>query len=132
MNLRKYRPVLELTGFSVFALALHVLFFHFFAVGKDEGFRYTIPQLYAFFFLIAFLIVVILVIVKSKNIDSVGNTFMLLTCIKMVLAYILLHPILESTHPNIATEKTNFFFIFAIFLTVETIVSIRLLNQNKV
>ena len=131
MNFRKYRPVLELTVFSVLAFVLHLLFFYFFAFEKQQGFRYTIPQLYGFFFLIAIIIVVILIIVKSKNIDSVGNTFMLLTCVKMVLAYILLHPILESSHPNIATEKTNFFFIFAIFLTIETIVSIRLLNQNK-
>ena len=67
---------------------------------------------------------------KAKNIDSVGNTFMLLTCVKMVLAYVLLHPILESVNANVASEKTNFFVIFAVFLTIETAVSIRLLNKD--
>lgn len=130
MNFKKFRPVFELAAYSVLAFVLHLLFFHFFASGKDTGFLYSIPQLYGVFFVMAFVIILILIRMKAKNIDSVGNTFMLLTCVKMVVAYVLLHPILDATHLYAATEKTNFFFVFAIFLTIETVVSIRLLNQN--
>lgn len=131
MTFKKYRPVLELTAFSIVAFVLHLLFFEFLAVGKDAGFRYSIPKLYSIFFLMAIVIVLILIRMKTKNIDSVGNTFMLLTCIKMVVAYVLLRPILDATHVNVAVEKTNFFIVFALFLTIETTVSIRLLNQNQ-
>lgn len=131
MTTNKYRPVLELTAFSVVAFAIHFLFFKFFAVGKDAGFLYSIPELYGIFFGMAVVITLILVRMKGKNIDSVGNTFMLLTCIKMVVAYVLLHPILDATHTNVAAEKANFFVVFALFLTIETTVSIRLLNQNQ-
>lgn len=130
MNLKKYRPVLELILFSALAFVLHILYFHFFKAGKIASFLYSLPELYGFFFGCSFVILLILIRMKAKNIDSVGNTFMLLTCVKMVLAYVLLHPILESTHANVASEKTNFFVIFAIFLTIETGVSIRLLNKD--
>lgn len=131
MSFKKYRPVFELTVFAALALVLHLLFFQFLFRGKDVGFRYTVLELYGFFYLLAVVIVLILIRMKTNNIDSVGNTFMLLTCVKMVLAYILLHPILDATHANVSTEKANFFFIFAMFLTIETAVSIRLLNENS-
>jgi hypothetical protein len=68
---------------------------------------------------------------KEKNIDSVGQTFLLLTSIKMIIAFILLHPILQSTNQLMTPEKMNFFFTFAVFLAIETIVTIRILNKNQ-
>lgn len=130
MNLKKFRPVVEITLFAVVAFLLHLLFFHFYAKERISGFRYSLPELYGFFFVSAIIIIVTLVIVKGKNIDSVGNTFMLLTCLKMVFAYVLLHPILNAVHSEVAFEKANFFIVFAIFLTLETIVTIRLLQKD--
>jgi hypothetical protein len=108
-----------------------MLAFQFLFSGRDANFLYSIPELYGFFFVCAFAILLILIRVKQKSIDSVGNTFMLLTCFKMVLAYVLLHPILEATHSEVGAEKANFFLIFAIYLTIETIVTIRLLNPTR-
>jgi hypothetical protein len=68
---------------------------------------------------------------KEKNIDSVGQTFLLVTSIKMALAYVLLHPILQNTSKLITPEKSNFFLIFAVFLTIETLVTIRMLNKKQ-
>jgi hypothetical protein len=68
---------------------------------------------------------------KEKNIDSVGQTFLLLTSIKMVVAYVLLHPILQSTNQLLTAEKVNFFITFALFLTIETVVTIRILNKKQ-
>lgn len=130
MLFQKYRPVLEVAGLSVLAFLCHSFLLSFFGQGKEGSFRYSLPQLYAIFGCCSMIIIFILIKVKQKNIDSVGNTFMLLTCLKLVLAYGLLHPILNSDHPNIATEKANFFIVFAVFLTLETLVAIRLLNKS--
>jgi hypothetical protein len=130
MDVKKFRPVLETTVLSVFAWVLHELLFHFFFPELELAFRYKIAMLYGFFFTCSLVIVFILIQVRQKNIDSVGNTFMLLTCIKMVIAYILLHPILQLEHAEVASEKTNFFAVFALFLVIETLVTIGLLNRK--
>ena len=128
----KYKPVLEVFFLSVIAFLIHELFF--FLTDKANitaGFMYSVPVLYLFFLVCSVIILLILIRMKEKNIDSVGQTFLLLTSIKMVVAYILLHPILQSTNQLLTPEKTNFFITFAIFLTIETIVTIRILNKNQ-
>ena len=130
MALKKYRPLAELAVLSVAALVCHIIFFGLFKPGKTHNFQYSLYELYGFFFSCAAVIMVILIGVRSKNIDSVGNTFMLLTCVKLLLAYWMLRPILSAYPNGAALEKTNFFIIFALFLCMETIVTIRLLNKN--
>jgi hypothetical protein len=128
----KYKPVLEVFFLSLVAFLIHKLFFFFIDKGNStSGFRYSIPVLYLFFLVCSVIILLILIKIKEKNIDSVGQTFLLLTCIKMVVAYILLHPILQSTNQLMTPEKTNFFITFAMFLTIETVVTIRILNKNQ-
>lgn len=130
MNVKKFGPILEIALFAATALLLHLLFFNFFAKGREVNFRYSLSELYGFFCTASVIIVFILVIVKSRNIESVGNTFMLLTCAKMALAYLLLYPVLNAVHKEVAFEKANFFIVFAIFLTLETVVTIRMINKN--
>jgi len=130
MNLQKYKPLLETSFLAVLAFILHWLFFNFFGHYNENNFQYPLVVLYGFFMLCSLIIVSVLIRMKQKNIDSVGNTFMLLTCVKMVLAYTMLHPILSANAGKTTTEKLNFFAVFAIFLTIETVVSIRMLNKN--
>jgi len=130
MNLQKYKPLLETFFLAVLAFILHWLFFNFFGYYNENNFHYPLVVLYGFFMLCSLIIVSVLIRMKQKNIDSVGNTFMLLTCVKMVLAYVMLYPILSANTGKTATEKLNFFAVFAIFLTIETVVSIRMLNKN--
>lgn len=131
MNIKKYRPIFETVFLACLAFLLHTLFFTFLSK-NGYGFKhYSLLQLYGFFLTCSLVIVGILIWMKQKNIDSVGNTFMLLTCIKIVLAYLLLLPILNSRYDNIVSEKINFFITFAIFLTIETVVTIRLVNRNE-
>ena len=131
MNFKKYRPIFETAIFALLAFLLHTLFFTFFSK-NGYGFKhYSLLQLYSFFLVCSLVIIVVLIRIKQKNIDNVGHTFMLLTCIKIVLAYLLLHPILNSHFDNSASEKINFFITFAVFLTIETVVTIRLLNKTE-
>lgn len=132
MNKTKYQPLLEILIASIVAFFIHKLLFVFFNYQRIEhSFYHSLITLYFFFFICSVSIVLVLLKVKIKNIDSVGNTFLLLTFFKMGLAYVMLHPILNSASNYIRAEKINFFITFAIFLTIETVVTIRILNNKQ-
>jgi hypothetical protein len=132
MNLKKYRPILEVVFLSMLVYLVHKLvFFLNENHPKLQSFHFPIEVVYCFFFICSLLIILLLIKIKEKNIDNVGFTFLLVTFIKMALSYIILSPILNSGNSNIRTEKFNFFIIFALFLTIETIVTIRILNNKQ-
>ncbi|SCY97189.1 hypothetical protein [Flavobacterium caeni] len=131
MKNNRFRPLVELTFLTGLAFAGHMLLFQYWFSGRDANFRYSLVELYGFFFLCSAVILFLLIRMRHNNIDSVGNAFMALTVVKMVLAYVLLHPILGDTHAEVAAEKTNFFVVFLLFLTFETALAIRLLGDEK-
>jgi hypothetical protein len=93
-------------------------------------FYYKLSTLYSTFCIFSILIILILIVIKTKNLDIVGMSFLILTSIKMVLSYIMVRPIL-SMHPSeMSLQKTNFFGIFILFLAIETIITIRILNNK--
>ena len=132
MNLKKFPPLLEVLILSSVVYLIHKLVFF---LNNDnpklQGFNFSIETIYEFFFICSVIIVFILIIVKEKNIDNVGYTFLLVTCVKMAVSYAVLSPILHSGNPNLSIEKLNFFLVFALFLTIETIVTARILNNKQ-
>lgn len=131
MNAKKYDPIFRVFLISIVAYSVHKLFFFLNENNpKFQNFYFTIEAIYGFFFFCTVIILLILIKVKSINIDNVGHTFLLLTCIKMAISYVVLLPILHSGNQNIEIEKLNFFLIFALFLATETIITIRILNNN--
>ena len=60
----------------------HKLFFSVFKINQNS-FIYSLEQLYVFFGVFSAVIELILIRVKEKNIDIVGNVFLLLTLIKI-------------------------------------------------
>lgn len=132
MNLKKYQPILEVLFLSVVVYLVHKLvFFVNDSNPKFQNFHFPIEVVYGFFSLCSVVILLVLINVKEKNIDNVGYTFLLVTFIKMAVSYAVLSPILNSGNPNIRIEKLNFFIIFAMFLTIETIVTARILNNKR-
>lgn len=97
----------------------------------QDNFVYTLELLYLFFFFFAAFLVLVLDKVKQKSINSVGYTFLLLTTLKMGVAYIFLKPILAVNLEKTPTEKMSFFVIFIYFLAMETYVTIRILNNKQ-
>ncbi len=81
------------------------------------------------FCLLSVIIVSVLIIVRERNINSTGYSFLLLTCLKMAIAYAVLYPVLKLPDASISSEKLHFFVAFAFFLTVETIISVKILNK---
>lgn len=132
MNFKKYQPILEVLFLSVVVYLVHKLVFFVNENNpKFQNFHFPIEVVYGFFFVCSVVILLILIKIKDKNIDNVGYTFLLVTFIKMALSYAVLSPILHSGNPNVRIEKLNFFIIFALFLTIETIVTIRILSNKQ-
>jgi hypothetical protein len=132
MNFKKYQPIIEVLFLSILVYIIHKLFFFLNNNNpKFQGFHFPIETIYGFFFICSVIILLILIKVKSNNIDNVGLTFLLVTFIKMAISYAILYPILHSGNSNTGTEKINFFVIFVLFLTIETIVTIKILNNKQ-
>lgn len=127
----KYRPLQEVIGIALTSFIIHQLILGVFYQNIQDDFHYSITTIYAFFIICSLLIVLLLIKIKEKNIDSVGNTFLLVTCIKMALSYIVVMPLLGNITKNGQLEKFNFFVVFALFLSIETIVTIRILNKKQ-
>ncbi len=131
MKLLQYKPLLLCTLIASIAFVLHKGIFYLFMPAKIETlFVYSIPMLYLFFYVCSLIILFILIKVNENNINNVGYTYLLVTCIKMGIAYFFLRPILNSSAAYHSEEKTNFFIIFLLFLAIETVITIRILNKN--
>lgn len=132
MNLEKFESIFTLIVLGFMGFIIHKLLFYFFVPKNYEtDFVYPISLLYFFFFLFSTLLILILDKVKQKNINSVGFTFLFLTTFKMVVAYVFLKPILTLNLPKTPIEKMSFFIIFVYFLAIETLVTIRILNNKQ-
>jgi hypothetical protein len=132
LNLKNWQPILELSIVSTVVFLIHKLVFFIKRNNPSfHNFHYQIETIYFFFFACSLILLFILILVKSKNIDNVGYTFLLITCSKMAIAYIVLLPILNSDTKSVAIEKINFFIVFALFLAIETIITIRIVNNNR-
>lgn len=128
----KYKPFLEILLVSVFAFFLHKTVFFLFDFHLIYAtFYYSLLELYSFFTICSLVIIFILIKVKQADINNVGNAFLLLTLVKIAITFAFLSPLLASSSKYIHTEKMNSFMIFAVFLTIETVVTIRILNNKQ-
>jgi hypothetical protein len=124
-----FLPSLLKITLSVFLL--HLLIFQISTLSEAAlKFYYSIPFLYLLYFMFSVIILSFLFKVSKSNFDNVGMTFLISTSIKMVVSYFVLRPILNSTEES-TIEKVNFFIIFILFLAIETVITIRLLNKNQ-
>jgi hypothetical protein len=69
--------------------------------------------------------------VKERSFDNIGMSFLLSTSVKMIFCYLILRPLLQVSSHNITIEKKNFFMIFILFLAIETVLTIRILNEKQ-
>ncbi|MCV9929722.1 hypothetical protein OIU83_18820 [Flavobacterium sp. LS1R49] len=130
MNFKNYKPLLNLFILSAVVYVLHKLAFYVFKI-NDQGFHYNVETLYLLFFAIASVLFIVLMTVKQKSFDNVGMAFLLGTSLQMVLCYLILRPILQDKIQNTSIEKTNFFITFILFLLIETVLTIRILNEKQ-
>ena len=130
MNLKNYRPILSLLLVAGITYLIHKSFFYLLEM-KEDTFFYSMETLYLLFLGMSIVVFTIVLKVKQRSFDNVGMSFLLATTVKMVFCYLILKPILRiNTHDN-SIEKVNFFVIFVLFLTIETVLTIRILNKKQ-
>ena len=98
---------------------------------NENNFIYSLEQLYLFFGSFSIMIELILIRVKEKNIDIVGNVFLFLTLIKMMTCFVFGSSILKAGTEHNSLQKWNFLILFLVFLTVETVLTIIMLNKKE-
>ena len=130
MYLKKLFPFLALLGIAFLLYIIHKTIFYVFNI-NDERFHYSLEILYLFFFVLSAIILKVLIIIKERSFDNVGMSFLLATSIKMVFCYLILRPILQIHNTENAAEKINFLLMFIVFLTIETLFTIRLVNEKQ-
>jgi hypothetical protein len=130
MNLKKLSPFLTLMGIAFLLYVIHKLIFYLFKINQSQ-FHYSLEELYLFFLILSMIIFKALLIIKEKSFDNVGMSFLLATSIKMVFCYLILRPLLQIPKANNPTERINFFILFIVFLAIETLFTIRLVNEKQ-
>jgi len=132
MNVKQFQPLLSLVIVSAITLLIHkIIFYLFLPINLESEFVYTLPKLYGFFFLLSAIILLILIKVGQNNMTNVGLTFILLTTFKMGIGFVFLKPVLNTNLPHTGLEKANFLIVFLLFLTIETLITIRLINKKQ-
>lgn len=132
MLLTKIRPLFTVIVAALVGLAIHKgLFWLWVPSVYEADFIYSLTTLYLSFALVSLVIVFILQIVKERSIDNVGFTYLFLTGLKMAVAYVFMLPILALQLAKTPAEKMSFFGVFIYFLAIETLVTIRILNNKQ-
>ncbi|WP_395065506.1 hypothetical protein [Flavobacterium sp.] len=131
MKLQLYKTLIATISISI------VLFFINKIILQSEffytNFRLFSTTLEFVYFILTLFSVLILstsIVVNSKNKDVVGMTFMLMTTVKVGVLYFVFSKIVPSSNEN-SVERINFFIVFILFLAMETLITIRLLNKKQ-
>lgn len=93
-------------------------------------FSYSLETIYTVLCVFSVIILVTLLIVNSRNKDVVGLTYLLITSIKAGILFFIFSDIISSSNKN-TVERINFFIVFILFLAIETLITIRLLNKKQ-
>lgn len=93
-------------------------------------YQFSLESIYLIFSLFSVAILITLLIVNRKNKDVVGMTFLLITSFKTAVCYFIFSDIIHSANKN-KIERINFFVVFILFLIIETLITIRLLNKKQ-
>jgi hypothetical protein len=130
MYSKKRYPFLTLIGIASLLYLIHKIIFYIFKINQEQ-FQYSLEELYLLFLVFSMIIFKVILIIKEKSSDNVGMSFLLATSVKIVFCYLILRPIEQIPKGSNPTETINFFILFVIFLAIETLFTIRLLNEKQ-
>lgn len=131
MKLKKLKPFFEVLTLSLFFYGiLKMLSFLGVIFLESQNFTFSVEYIFWFLTTCSLVNIATLLFVKQKSKDNVGNVFMLITCIKAGGSFFLMNQIQNFNGQIIGIEKINFFVIFLVFLGLETLITIRILNNN--
>jgi hypothetical protein len=87
--------------------------------------------LYLFFGLFSIGILLTVFQISARNFDLTGMSFLIVTTLKILACFVFVRPILKSISVTATIEKINFFGMFIVFLSIETLVTIVILNEKQ-
>jgi hypothetical protein len=129
--IKKLWSIYKYLLFIIPVFVIHLVVFQNATLSKAaQDFYYSIPFLYLLYIVFSKIILFVIVKVSEKNFDNTGMTFLVCTTIKMAISYFIARPILNAPAEN-TIEQANFFFIFILYLAIETLITIRLLNKRQ-
>ena len=91
---------------------------------------FSLEQIFMSFGFLAIIVLLVLHIVEKKNKDIVGIVFLIASSIQIGVLYFIFRKVISSANLN-TIERINFFVLFFLFLTFETLITIQLLNKKQ-
>jgi hypothetical protein len=119
--------------FSILFLLLITMIvgvFHYLII-KNLSLFIPLINIYLFNFLMTVMGLAILYLIYDKFNDKVGFTFLAIGIIKMAIAVSFLMPLIKSNFSNKIPDTLNFFFCYFIFLIIESVFMVKLLNKKQ-
>ena len=130
MELKNYKTVLNLLVVTLILYLVHKGLFYWREIDTSK-FYYSLETLYLVYSGCSLVLLLILVRISGKNKEHVGMGFIWITGIKIMICCLLLIPLFARSTNHKSLENINFFVMFILFLTIETILSIRILNNKQ-
>jgi hypothetical protein len=115
-------------------LTLVLYFCHEFVLSNflnHLGFELTTISIYLFHFFTVIVSYVLLVVVNKYFFSQTGYAFLAFGIIKMGLSVFFLMPVIQSDSVDKVPDVLSFFMPFFIYLLLETIFSVTLLNSSN-
>jgi hypothetical protein len=131
MSFKKYSPILLVIIGTIILFAIHK-----FAVGyldltaEFSNFNFSLEHLYLCFGIASLAIVSVLLVIKKRNFDQIGMSFMALITVKLIVFFTVFKPIISKDNTESGIERTNFIILFMVFLLWETFVSAQILKSK--
>jgi hypothetical protein len=123
--------ILSTISFTLFLYFLNLVTLHSLEYSQAL-FLYLFPleQIFITFSILAIIVLFVLHIVEKKNKDIVGMVFLIASSIQIGVLYFIFRKVISSSNLN-TIERINFFVLFFLFLTFETLIIIQLLNKKQ-
>lgn len=122
------RFLISISYLFVISFVIGVLHF---SITKDLKLYIPIVNIYIFNFILGVFGLLLLNLIYEKFNDKVGYTFLGIGVFKMALSISFLMPLIESNFQNKVPDTLNFFFCYFIFLIIESVFVIKLLNKKQ-
>ena len=123
--------ILSTISFALLLYFLNLVTLH--SLGYSQAlflYLFSLEQIFMSFGILAIIVLLVLHIVEKKNKDIVGMVFLIASSIQIGVLYFIFRKVISSSNLN-TIERINFFVLFFLFLTFETLITIRLLNKKQ-
>lgn len=107
---------------------LYIIQFYFQTEVLSMEFYYSITSIYLFHFVLTFVILTSLIIIKKFFFEKIGFAFMAFSLIKMLASILFLVPLIKMENIDYIPDVLSFFIPYFLFLLFEIMFSVKLLN----